>query len=111
MQAQARMLRRSPTHACEALRKRETAVNLQLHPESHPDHHLWRNGNVWWVAFTFHFAGRKYRVRKSLGTRDVAEARLRRDRTFAQYASKPGWSLSLRFPRPVGAELEPRLSA
>jgi len=92
-------------------RKRETAVNLQLHPETHPDHHLWRNGNVWWVAFTFHFGERKYRVRRSLGTRLVAEARLRRDQLLERYAAKPGWSLSLRFPRPAGALAGPRLSA
>ena len=88
-----RMLRPSPTCANMALRKRETAVNLQLHPETHPDHHLWLNGNVWWVAFTFHFGERKYRVRKSLGTRRVAEARQRRDCMLGRYAEKPGWQI------------------
>jgi hypothetical protein len=102
MQAQACVLRRSPTHAFLAQRKRETAVTLQLHPATHPDHHLWRNGNVWWVAFTFHFGEREYRVRRSLGTRLVAEARLRRDRLLERSAAKPGWSLSLRFPRGGG---------
>ena len=48
--------------------------------DAHPDHHLWLNGRVWWVAFTFHTGdGRKHRVRKSLGTSDVERARVKRD--------------------------------
>lgn len=69
-------------------------------PIDRPDHHLWLNGRVWWVAFTFHFAGRKYRVRRSLNTREVAVARLRRDALLERYASQPGWRLSLRYCRP-----------
>ena len=65
---------------------------------ANPDHHLWRNGRVWWVAFTFHtHEGKKHRVRRSLATLDVREARRRRDELLAQYASRPGWRLALRF--------------
>jgi hypothetical protein len=65
---------------------------------AHPDHHLWRNGRVFWVAFTFHtHEGKKYRVRRSLGTEDVAEARARRDALIEKHARQPGWWLALRF--------------
>ncbi len=47
---------------------------------AHPDHHLWRNGRRWWIAFTvIHDGWRQERVRHSLGTTDVLEARCRRD--------------------------------
>ncbi len=43
-----------------------------------PDHHLWRNGRLFWVAFTVHLPGwQKERVRLSLGTDDLLEARRR----------------------------------
>ena len=80
-------------------------------PHAHPDHHLWRNGNVWWVAFTFHFGERKYRVRRSLATREVEEARARRDRLLGQYASKPGWTLALRFSRHAEEDARQLISA
>jgi hypothetical protein len=72
---------------------------------AHPDHHLWRNGRIWWVAFTFHTSdGRKHRVRRTLATSHAAEARLRRDALLAEYARQPGWRLALRF---VAREPEP----
>lgn len=62
-------------------------IQLALDPESPrgqrlgPNHHLWRNGRLWWIAYTLlHDGWRQERVRHSLGTDDVAEARLRRDR-------------------------------
>ncbi len=81
----------------------EPAVTRSLrHPDASgaptPDHHLWRNGRVWWIAFTFHTdQGKKHRVRRSLGTPALAEARARRDALLEQYARRPGWSLALRF--------------
>lgn len=69
-----------------------------------PDHHLWRNGRFWWVAFTLiHEGWRQERVRRSLGTTDVIEARQRRDAILAEYARREGAALSLRFvPVPSG---------
>lgn len=65
---------------------------------THPDHHLWRNGRRWWVAFTVHLPGwRKERVRRSLGTTDLDEARRRRDALFARLATERDVTLSLRF--------------
>jgi hypothetical protein len=73
--------------------------------DPHPDHHLWQNGRIWWVAFTFHTSdGRKHRVRRTLATSDVGAARSRRDALLGEYARRPGWRLALRFvarePRP-----------
>jgi hypothetical protein len=66
-----------------------------------PDHHLWRNGRLWWVAFTVHLPGwRKDRVRRSLGTADLAEARRRRDDLLRAYPEVAGCQLSLRYDEP-----------
>ncbi len=63
-----------------------------------PDnHHLWRNGRLWWVAFTVHLPGwQKERVRLSLGTDDLHEARRRRDELLRLYPEQRGCTLSLR---------------
>ncbi len=54
------------------------------------NHHLWRNGRRWWIAFTVHTPdGRGIRIRRSLGTTDVHEARLRRDEIFARARRSP----------------------
>ena len=64
----------------------------------HPDHHLWMNGHLWWVAFTVHLPGwRKKRIRRSLRTADLEEARRRRDALFARLAGESELRLSLRF--------------
>lgn len=62
-----------------------------------PDHHLWRNGRLYWVAFTVHLPGwQKERVRLSLGTDDVVEARRRRDEVLRDYPARRACTLSLR---------------
>jgi len=73
---------------------------------SDPDHHLWRNGRLWWVAFTIHLPGwQKERVRVSLGTADLAEARRRRDELLRGYPRQKDCALSLRIAgRPVRTE-------
>ena len=64
----------------------------------HPDHHLWRNGRLWWIAFTVHRPDWTVeRVRRSLGTDDLSEARRRRDLIFRQYRLSGSCELSLRF--------------
>jgi hypothetical protein len=63
-----------------------------------PDHHLWRNGRLWWVAFTVLEDGwRQRRVRLSLQTDDVAVARRRRDQLFTLVDSAERCRVSLRF--------------
>jgi hypothetical protein len=67
----------------------------------HPDHHLWRNGRLWWVAFTVHLPNwQKERIRLSLGTDDVEEARRRRDHLLSEYPRATGCQLSLRLDPP-----------
>jgi hypothetical protein len=62
-----------------------------------PDHHLWRNGRLYWVAFTVHLPGwQKERVRLSLGTDDLHEARRRRDEVLSEYPRRRSCTLSLR---------------
>lgn len=59
-------------------------------PVPNPNHHLWRNGRLWWVAFTVIYDGwRQERIRRSLGTADLEEARRRRDDLLQQYALTP----------------------
>jgi len=51
-----------------------------------PNHHLWNNHGTWWFHGTFHKPeGTKERVRLNLRTRDLAEARLKRDRIANQF--------------------------
>ncbi|HYU43732.1 MAG TPA: hypothetical protein VEQ84_16410 [Vicinamibacteria bacterium] len=67
------------------------------HAAGDPDHHLWRNGRLWWIAFTVHLPGwQKERVRLSLHTADVIEARRRRDDLLHRYPEERGCALSLR---------------
>ena len=55
-----------------------------------PNHNLWRNGRLWWVAFTVLEDGwRQERIRLSLKTDDVEEARRRRDELIARYHAAP----------------------
>ena len=80
-----------------------TNPHSPLHPDhgNHPNHHLWKNGNVWWVAYTVHLPGwKKTRFRQSLGTTDVEEARRRRDVLFFLWGKSGDAKLSLRFQPP-----------
>ena len=63
-----------------------------------PNHHLWRNGRLWWIAFTVHKNDwTAERVRRSLETDDLSEARRRRDRILSGYDGDTRYELSLRF--------------
>ena len=64
--------------------------------DANPNHHLWRNGRLWWVAFTVHRGHLQERVRFSLKTADVEEARRRRDEVFSLYRSAEDCKISLR---------------
>ncbi|HIF23532.1 MAG TPA: hypothetical protein EYQ27_16895 [Gemmatimonadetes bacterium] len=55
-----------------------------------PNHHLWSNGLCWWIHYTVHTNdGRKRRVRYSLETTGVVQARLFRDAIFALWSDAP----------------------
>ncbi len=52
-----------------------------------PDHHLWNNRGTWWCHFTLHRPDyTAERVRFSLRTRDLVEARRRRDEVLRRFA-------------------------
>ena len=58
--------------------------------QTNPNHHLWKNGRLWWLAVTLlHDGWRQERVRQSLGTDDLHEARRRRDLVLARFATQP----------------------
>ena len=72
-----------------------------------PNHHLWRNGRLWWIAFTVCRGHLQERVRFSLKTADVEDARRRRDRIFAIYESAAQCRISIRLrTRSVGTPRE-----
>lgn len=75
-------------------------VHWSAPPDADPNHHLWLNGRVWWIAFTVHQGHRQERKRFSLGTRDVAEARRKRDDLLALFARAEELRISLRFVPP-----------
>ena len=59
-----------------------------------PDHHLWNNPGTWWCHYTVHLPDyTKRRVRLSLGTPSVEQARMLRDRLLQ---AKPTSGLSER---------------
>jgi hypothetical protein len=65
------------------LRNQQTIMThplaIRLNP-GNPDHHLWNNNGTWFVHYTIHPTPfTKQRIRASLGTKNLAEARLRRD--------------------------------
>ena len=64
------------------------------------NHHLWRNGRYWWVAFVVIIGGvRQVRIRESLKTDDVETARERRDARIREYTSRPDCVVPLRLER------------
>jgi len=58
-------------------------LSIKIDPEN-PDHHLWNNHGTWWIHYTIHQADyTKRRIRVSLETRNLREARQRRDALLA----------------------------
>jgi hypothetical protein len=55
------------------------SLAIRLNP-ANPDHHLWNNNGTWFVHYTIHAPGfTKQRIRASLQTKNLTEARSRRD--------------------------------
>jgi hypothetical protein len=62
--------------------------------EENPDHHLWNNNGNWWLHYTVRMSdGSKRRIRKSLRTKEINQARRLRDGEFS--ALKNGASSKL----------------
>ena len=58
--------------------------SLRVDPEN-PNHHLWNNHGTWWLHYTLHLPDyTKRRIRRSLHTRDLHEARTRRDELLTE---------------------------
>ncbi|HTP47105.1 MAG TPA: hypothetical protein VMQ50_09330 [Casimicrobiaceae bacterium] len=60
---------------------------LRIRPcAENPNHHLWNNHGTWFLHYTVHPTPfTKERVRRSLGTSHLDEARERRDAFFAHW--------------------------
>lgn len=90
-------------------------VHWSAPPGADPNHHLWQNGRIWWIAFTVHQGHRQERIRLSLGTHELDEARRRRDALLDLFARAQDLRISLRFApsrrRRVDASSAPALAA
>ena len=57
--------------------------SLRTNP-ANPNHHLWNNNGTWFIHYVVHPTPfTKERVRRSLGTKCLEEARARRDALLA----------------------------
>ncbi len=74
--------------------RRET--DLSARTARNPDHHIWCNNGTYFVHLTLLRGRRKFRLRKSLKTKDVSEARRRRDRMVAYIREQTELTLVLR---------------
>jgi ligand-binding sensor domain-containing protein len=59
--------------------------------DSNDRHHLWLNHGTWWCHYTLNFDVRTRRVRRSLGTKSLAEAIRKRDALFERLATEGEW--------------------
>ena len=58
--------------------------SIRVH-EDNANHHLWNNHGTWFLHYTIHPTPlTKQRIRRSLGTKDLEQARRRRDEIFSQ---------------------------
>jgi hypothetical protein len=83
----------SPARPCPPLVPDRPTVELAFSraAAANPNHHLWKNGRLWWIAFTLlHDGWRQERVRQSLGTDNLLEARRRRDAILSLFGSNDG---------------------
>jgi hypothetical protein len=54
-------------------------LSLRTNPEN-PNHHLWNNNGTWFIHYVVHPTPiTKERIRRSLGTKSLDEARAKRD--------------------------------
>jgi len=61
-----------------------TVLPVTRRQPGNANHHLWNNNGTWFLHYTtYPTPFTKERVRRSLGTKDLDEARLRRDAFFA----------------------------
>ena len=59
-------------------------LSIRTNPEN-LNHHLWNNHGTWFIHYVVHpTPWTKERIRRSLGTRSLEEARRKRDELFGQ---------------------------
>jgi len=64
------------------------SLSIKIDTEN-PDHHLWNNHGTWWIHYTVHQRDyTKRRVRVSLETRNLREARQRRNTLLLHLSEK-----------------------
>jgi|TARA_B110000037_G_C16784793_1_gene368902 hypothetical protein len=57
--------------------------------DNNPNHHLWNNNGTWWIHYTVYPSPvTAERRRSSLRTKDVIEARNKRDQYFKEILDK-----------------------
>ena len=72
------------TNASVALSSTQVPLSIRVNL-GNPNHHLWNNNGTWFVHYTVYpDALTSQRVRRSLRTHCVEEARHRRDELFAR---------------------------
>jgi hypothetical protein len=75
----------------EGIDMSENALAIRVNPDNH-NHHLWNNNGTWFIHYTVYPTPiTKARVRRSLGTRDLAVARARRDELLAALRERVPW--------------------
>ncbi len=72
---------------------------MPAHPASNPNHHLFKNRRQFFYQVTVHCGAAKQRLRESLQTTDLGEARRRRDRRLAELQARRDLRLSMRIVR------------
>ncbi|MEN9359732.1 MAG: hypothetical protein RL095_1267 [Verrucomicrobiota bacterium] len=67
-------------------------ISIRTLDTSNQNHHLWNNNGIWNLNYTVHPTPHtKQRIRISLGTSSIEEARALRDRFFAEAGARiPG---------------------
>lgn len=66
--------------------KENTAILAIRTSPGNPNHHLWNNNGTWYIHYTVYpDAYTAQRIRRSLNTRQLEEARARRDQLLETY--------------------------
>ena len=84
------VMRGTPFPATTMIHSNDAAdrTALSIRSKGGANHHIWNNNGTWWVHYTIHLPDyTARRVRQSLRTRDVAEARRRRDELLSRFPS------------------------
>ena len=62
-------------------------LSVRVNP-ANPNHHLWNNNGTWFIHYVIHPTPfTKERIRRSLGTKSLEEARARRDQFLVGHPS------------------------